>query len=488
MKILMVSPECAPFSKVGGLADMVSSLSKELANQGHEVRIVTPLYSCVKKDESFKLELSPFCVHLGIGVENFCAVWSKDLGKAKAFFLEYDMYYKRPGIYNEGSYSYQDNGARFAFLDKAAIDLCESQNWIPDVIHCHDWTTGFVPLYLNTTHRYSKIGRAATVFTIHNMQHQGIFPRELLEFAGLPSAELFNSHNCEALGNLNLMKGAIYNSTKISTVSPTYAQEIKTPQYGCGLDALMRFKAADMVGIVNGIDYEEWNPAKDKFISANYSLGDMSGKDECKKALQKRLGLEQNPNVPIFGVVSRLYEQKGLDLLAHIIDPIVSNMQVQFAILGSGEPSLQADFSRLASIYGGKVGVYIGYDNALSHMIEAGSDFFVMPSRFEPCGLNQLYSMAYGTPPIVRHTGGLADTVSQYMESSANGDGFVFYDATTSALYNTIGWACSTYYDRKSDYLKLRENGMKKDFSWKKSALEYSQLYTWAINQRSGLM
>lgn len=488
MKILMVSPECAPFSKVGGLADMVASLSKELAANGNDVRIITPLYSCVKKDASFKLEVSPLSVHLGIGIEEFCAVWSKKLGDAKAYFLEYDKYFKRRGIYNEGSYSYQDNGARFSFLDKAAIDFCESQNWIPDVIHCHDWTTGFVPLYLNTTHRYSKIGKAATVFTIHNMQHQGIFPKELLEFADLPTAELFNSKNCEAMGLLNLMKGAIYNSTKISTVSPTYAEEIKTPQYGCGLDYLMRFKAADLVGIVNGIDYDEWNPASDKLIAANYSLKDMSGKAECKKALQKRLGLAVESNTPLFGVVARMYEQKGLDLLAHIIDPILANMKVQFAILGAGDEALQNDFSRLAQTYPDKVGVYIGYDNALSHAIEAGSDFFVMPSRFEPCGLNQLYSMAYATLPIVRYTGGLADTVSQYMENNANGDGFVFYDATTSALYNTIGWACSTYYDRKRDFKKLRENAMRKDFSWKKSAKEYLNLYTWAVNQRSGLM
>lgn len=488
MKILMISPECAPFSKVGGLADMVSALSKQLAGQGHDVKIFTPLYSCVKKDDSFKKAVYSLSVHLGLGIEEFCAVWSKNLGKAQVYFAEFNKFYARAGIYNEGSVSYADNGARFAFLSKAALEFCGAINWIPDVIHCHDWTTGFVPVYLNTIYRYAPIGGAATVFTIHNMQHQGIFPREILDYAGLPSGEVFNSRNCEALGSVNLMKGAIYNSTKISTVSPTYAKEIQTKEYGCGLDGLLRFKAADMVGIINGIDYDEWNPSTDKFLPANYSVKDMKDKEICKKALQSRLGLNLDKNIPVFGVVSRLYDQKGLDLLAHIIDPLMSNMKIQLAIVGSGEQWLENSFKRFANVYSGRVGVHIGYDNALSHLLEAGADFFLMPSRFEPCGLNQLYSMAYGTPPIVRHTGGLADTVEQYVEDGAKGDGFVFYDATTSALYNTIGWACSTFYDRKKDLENLRINGMKKDFSWKNSAGDYAKLYTWAKNQRSGLM
>ncbi len=488
MKILMISPECAPFSKVGGLADMVSALSKQLAGQGHDVKIFTPLYSCVKRDDSFQKAVYSLSVHLGLGIEEFCSVWRKDLGKAQTYFVEFNKFYERKGIYNEGSVSYVDNGARFAFLSKAALEFCRAINWIPDVIHCHDWTTGFVPVYLNTIYRYAPIGKAATVFTIHNMQHQGIFPREILDYAGLPSGEVFHSNNMEALGSVNLMKGAIYNSTKISTVSPTYAKEIQTKQYGCGLDGLLRFKAADMVGIINGIDYDEWNSATDKFLPANYSAEDMKGKEICKKELQKRLGLKVDKNIPIFGVVSRLFDQKGLDLLAHIIDPLMANMNIQIALVGTGEEWLENSFRRFSHIYAGRVGTHIGYDNALSHLLEAGADFFLMPSRFEPCGLNQLYSMAYGTPPIVRNTGGLADTVNQYVEDGAKGDGFVFYDATTSALYNTIGWACSTYFDRKEDFAALRKNGMQKDFSWKNSANEYEKLYTWAINQRSGLM
>ena len=487
MKILMVSPECAPFSKVGGLADMVSALAKQLALQGHDVKIFTPLYQCVRQDETFKKEVYSLSVHLGLGIEEFCSVWRKDLGKAKVYFAEFNKFYNRRGIYNEGAVSYPDNGARFAFLSKAALEFCSAIKWTPDIIHCHDWTTGFIPLYLNTIYRYSPIGAAATVFTIHNMQHQGIFPRELLDYAGLPSGEIFHSKNCEALGNLNLMKGAIYNATKISTVSPTYAKEIQTPQYGCGLDSLLRFKSADMVGIINGIDYDEWNPATDRFLPANYSVKDMSGKAECKKTLQASLRLKQDSDVPVFGVVSRMFDQKGLDLLAHIVDPLMANMNIQLAIVGSGEPWLEEAFRRFSGVYAGRVGAFIGYDNAMSHLLEAGADFFLMPSRFEPCGLNQLYSMAYGTPPLVRCTGGLADTVGQYVEDAGKGEGFVFYDATTSALYNTIGWACSTYFDRRDDFAALRKNGMMKDFSWKNSAASYANLYKWAVEQRSGL-
>ena len=487
MKILMIAPECAPFSKVGGLADMVASLSKEMAASGDDVRIFTPLYRCVKRDDSFELALSSLSVHLGFGVEEFCAVWKKKLGGAEVYFSEFNKFYDRPGIYNEGGYSYQDNGARFAFLSKAAIEFCQATGWIPDVVHCHDWTVGFVPVYLNTIYRSAPIGKAASVFTIHNMQHQGIFPLELLDYAGLPSREVFKPDNLEALGNVNMMKGGIYNSTKITTVSPTYAREIQSDPMGCGLDDVLRFKAADMVGVVNGIDYDEWNPRTDKLIPANYDENDFSGKAKCKAALQKKLGLDVNSKIPIFGVVSRLYDQKGLDMLANIVDPLMANMQIQIALLGSGEKWLEDAFLRFSHVYKGRVGTYIGYDNSLAHLIEAGSDFFLMPSRFEPCGLNQLYSMAYGTPPIARATGGLVDTITSYSEGGkkAKGDGFLFGDATTSALYNTIGWACSTYYDRPKDYVTLRQNGMKKDFSWKNSSAEYKQLYKWAVDQRA---
>ena len=483
-KVLMVSPECAPFSKVGGLADMVSSLSKSLAASGCDVRVFTPLYSSIKRDASFKMSVGTLSVHMGMGIEEFSSVWEAELGKAKVYFVEFNRYFDRPGIYNYGGVSYDDNGGRFSFMSRAALDFCEAIGWIPDVIHCHDWATGFVPVYLNTLFRNRPLGRAASVFTIHNMQHQGIFDEGLLRYAGLDGSSVFRPDNCESLGSVNMMKGAIYNSTKITTVSPTYAREIQTPEGGCGLDGVLRFNAADLIGIINGVDLEEWNPETDPNIAANYGISDMSGKGACKADLQRELGLEVDPGVPIFGAVSRLYDQKGLDLLAEIAQALVDNMKIQIAILGNGDPSLEARLSGLAESNPGRIAARIGFHPKLSHKMEAGLDFFLMPSRFEPCGLNQMYSMIYGTLPIVRRTGGLADTVDQYQEGTGKGDGFVFDDPTASALYNTIGWACSTWYDRPGEIAALRRNGMSKDFSWNKSAKMYHQVYEWASDAR----
>ena len=483
-KILMVSPECAPFSKVGGLADMVASLSKQFAESGSQVKVFTPLYSSIKRPKSMKKSLDNLSVHMGLGIEEYASVWSAPLGAAEVLFLEFNRYYDRPGIYNFHSVSYDDNGGRFSFMARAALEYCLATGWIPDVIHCHDWTTALIPVYLNTTLRASALGRAATVFTIHNLQHQGVFDRGVLEYAGLPQSE-FRSDSCESFGALNMLKGGLYNATKITTVSPAYAKEIQTSAYGCGLDHVLRFRAADLIGILNGIDTTEWNPSVDTHIPANYGIGSLDGKAVCKKALQKKTGLRVDAKVPLFGVVSRLFDQKGLDLLARIAQPLVDNMDIQLMLLGNGESWLEESFKNLTAANGGKIASYIGFDNDLSHLVEAGSDFFLMPSRFEPCGLNQMYSMVYGTLPIVRRTGGLADTVEQYVQGSGMGTGFVFDDATADALYNTVGWACSTWFDRPEDIAAMRRNAMSRDFSWKNSAKKYAQVYEWAISARS---
>ncbi len=476
----MISPECAPYSKVGGLADMVSSLSKEFAANGHEVKVFTPLHSTMKRPAKLKQTLGFMGVHMGLGIEEYCCVWETPLGKATAHFLEFNKYFDRASIYENN-----DNDARFTFMSKAALDFCRSINWQPDIIHCHDWTTGFVPAYLNTTLKHTPIGRAASIFTIHNMQHQGVVNSGILNYAGLPFSEICRADNYESYGAINMLKGAIYNSTKFTTVSPTYAKEIQTSAYGCGLDGIVRFKSADLVGILNGVDLDEWNPKTDKFIPQNFTNKDISGKAVCKQALQKRMGLEVNANIPLFGVIARLFDQKGLDLLAHITHPLFENMKIQIALLGSGERWLEGAFNNLSNTLRGKFAVHIGYDNALSHLIESGSDFFIMPSRFEPCGLNQMYSMAYGTLPIVRSTGGLADSVEQYDQNTGKGTGFLFNDATCEALYNTMGWACATWYDRQGDISKLRQNAMQKDFSWKQSAKKYMEVYDWAIKERA---
>ncbi len=463
---------------------MVASISKQFAESGCDVRVFTPLYSSIKRPPKMKKELDGLSVHMGLGIEEFASVWSAPLGKAKALFVEFNRYFDRPGIYNYNSVSYDDNGGRFAFMSRAALEYCLATGWYPDVIHCHDWTTGLIPVYLNTTLRPTPLGRTATVFTIHNLQHQGVFDRGVLEYAGLPQSEM-RSDSCESYGALNMMKGGLYNCTKITTVSPTYAREIQTSEYGCGLDYMLRFRAADLIGILNGVDVDDWNPATDKNIAANYDVASLKGKAKCKTALQKRVGLKVDEKIPLFGVVSRLFDQKGLDILARIAQPLVEHMDIQLMVLGNGEGWLEESFRNLTGANVGKIASYIGFDSELSHQVEAGSDFFVMPSRFEPCGLNQMYSMIYGTLPIVRRTGGLADTVEQYVEGSGRGTGFVFDNATADALYNTIGWACSTWFDRPEDIAKMRVNAMTRDFSWKNSAKKYEQVYDWAIASRS---
>jgi starch synthase len=329
------------------------------------------------------------------------------------------------------------------------------------------------------------LGRVASVFTIHNLEHQGYADRRVLDFARLPASE-FRADSVESTGAVNMLKAGLYHSTKLTTVSPTYAEEIKTPAGGWGLDDVLRYRAGDMVGILNGIDTGVWNPATDKFIPAHYSAENLAGKATCKAALQFKLGLAIDPHIAVFGVVARFASQKGLDLLAEALPHIAERMHVQFAILGAGDPGLEHTFRWAATRYSGKVGVHIGYDNGLSHLIQAGADCFVMPSRSEPCGLTQMYAMRYGTVPLARATGGLIDTIEQYVEGTQKGTGFLFADATAPALYNTVGWACATYYDKPQEFAQLRQNGMTQDYSWKTNARRYVEVYRWATEQRTG--
>lgn len=482
MKILMLSPEIAPFSKTGGLGDAVAAMTKYMAKHGHEVRVVTPAYGSVKRDDSWRRHPEPVRVELGLGMYSECAVWNVPFHGAEISFVEYNHFFGGNEIYSKRP----DDAYRFAFFCKAAVDFCEQTNWIPDIVHCHDWTTGLVPAILNTRDNWRRIARAGTVFTIHNLQHQGYAPRGIIEYLGLPWG-LFTADNYESLGGINMMKGALYHATKITTVSPTYAYEIQTPQYGFGIDGVLRHRSRDLTGIINGIDYGEWSPLVDTLVPAHFNADDFSGKAVCKSGLQRHVGLPENPNVPVFGVVSRLADQKGLDLLAAILPDLLSRAAMQVVMLGSGDPVLEHSFSRLAAMYPEKMAVTIGYNNRLAHMIEAGSDFFVMPSRFEPCGLNQMYSMAYGTPPIVRTTGGLVDTVTPWdPRLSGSGTGINFHDADPNALRWAIERALQLYFDYPSEYLSVRANGMRKDFSWDRSVEQYEKVYRDAIEMRKG--
>lgn len=483
MKVLMISPEITPYSKTGGLGDAVAALSKYMAAHGHEVRIVTPAYGSVKRDDSWTRYPDPVRVELGFGMYADCAVWNVPFSGAEISFIEYNHFFGGNEIYSKRP----DDAHRFAFFSKAAIDFCEQSNWIPDIVHCHDWTTGLVPAILNTRDNWRRIARAGTVFTIHNLQHQGYAPKNVIDYLGLPWG-LFTSDNYESLGGISMMKGALYHATKITTVSPTYAYEIQTPQYGFGLDHVLRHRARDLTGIINGIDYGEWSPLIDSLVPAHFNADDFTGKDICKAELQRRCGLEVRREVPVFGIVSRLADQKGLDLLAAVLPDLLSRADMQVALLGSGDPQLESAFARLAAMFPTKMSVTIGYNNQLAHMIEAGSDFFIMPSRFEPCGLNQMYSMAYGTLPIVRTTGGLVDTVAAWdPRTPGAGTGINFRDADPNALRWALERALQLYYDYPQDYYAVRSNGMRKDFSWDRSVEKYEAVYRSAIEMRKGM-
>jgi starch synthase len=485
LKVLFVSPEVEPFVKVGGLADMVGSLPKALATLGHDVRVIFPAYGCLRLDSAWHARPDPLGVDVGPEAR-WARTWESVLpgSKVPVYALEHEEFFARPEVYAGPWGNFADNDLRFAFLCRGALNLCLQLGWIPDVVHAHDWTTGLLPVLLNTTLRNTPLGRTASVFTIHNLEHQGYSDRRVIDFAHLPPAE-FRPDSTESVGAVNMMKAGLYHATKLTTVSPTYAEEIKAPAGGHGLDHVLRFRAADLVGILNGIDNAAWNPAMDKHLPRPYGPRSLvTGKAAAKAALQERLGLDLDPHIALFGVVSRFASQKGLDLLAEALPHILDRMHVQFALLGAGDPGLEQSFRWAAEAFPGRVGVHVGYDNSLAHLIQGGSDFFVMPSRAEPCGLTQMYAMRYGTAPIVRATGGLIDTVAQFSEGEHSGTGFRFHDATAPALYNTIGWACATYYDRPAELANLRLRGMAQDFSWNVSARQYSELYGWAVDAR----
>ena len=466
---------------------MVGSLPKALAALGHDVRIVFPAYGNMRLGDNWHSLPDPLGVDVGTSA-HWARTWETVLPgtKVPVYALEHEGLFGRPEVYAGPGGNHPDNDLRFAFLCRGALNLCLQLNWIPDVAHAHDWTTGLLPVLLNTTLRHTPLGKTASVFTIHNLEHQGYSHRRVLDFAHIPPTE-FRPDSTESGGSVNMLKAGLYHATKLTTVSPTYAEEIKTAAGGWGLDSVLRFRAADLVGILNGIDPAAWNPAMDKNLPRPYDQHSIiAGKAAAKLALQRRLGLDEDPHIALFGVVSRFAAQKGLDLIAEALPHIVSRMHVQFAFLGAGDPGLEQTYRWAAETFRGKVGVHVGYDNELSHLIQGGSDFFLMPSRAEPCGLTQMYAMRYGTLPLVRSTGGLIDTVEQYIEGATPplGTGFRFQDATAPALYNTVGWACATYYDRPAELHAMRLRGMDRDFSWGTSAKRYEELYHWAVAAR----
>ncbi|HEY6839550.1 MAG TPA: glycogen synthase GlgA [Geobacteraceae bacterium] len=485
----MAASEAVPFAKEGGLADVVGALPKFLALRGHDVRVVMPRYYRVDRERYALKELpGTLVVPMGVIGEMYCGVWEGRLpgSDVPVYFLEHEAFYGRDGgLYESDNEGYLDNDNRFIFLSRATLELCKMLDFAPDVVHAHDWHTAAVPVLMNSAFRHDRhVGRAASLLTIHNMQHQGSFYEGAMEVLGI-GWEWFNFLNLEKDDQLNLLKGGIYHATLLSTVSEGYAREIQTPAFGWGLEGVVRERSADLFGILNGVDYDEWSPEKDPFIASTYSHFDLAGKVLCKADLQRSMGLPERPDVPLIGMVSRLVKQKGVDILAEAIDRILS-LDLQVVMLGAGEPWAHFYFGDVMARYPDKFACVIGYNNPLAHRIEAGADFFLMPSAFEPCGLNQMYSLRYGTLPIVRATGGLDDSVENFDERCVTGTGFKFRDLTAGALFDTIGWAVHTWYHRPDAIRVLRENAMAKRFTWEDAAQKYEELYHLAMRKRLG--
>lgn len=487
MKVMMVASECVPFAKSGGLADVVGALPAALKQLGHEVIVVLPKYRRVGV-EAFSLKpVKAMCVRMGEG-EEWCAVHNTITPEGVTlYFIESQKYFDRDGLYHDRNFQdYGDNPRRFGFLARAALQLCIDLGFRADVVHAHDWQSALACAYLKIWHWDDPIlGDAASVLTIHNIGYQGVYGAEFYDYLGLQWHN-FTSDKFEDHGRINFLKGGIQYADMVNTVSPKYAQETRTPEMAHGMAPYLNDKGENYVGILNGVDYERWNPEVDDLIPAKYSSQNLAGKQICKRELQRRFLLLEDEHIPLIGVVSRLVHQKGLDLLSHAIENILHNMHVQFVLLGAGDQGLERFFAHLPVRYPGRVGCFIGYDDELAHWVEAGSDMFLMPSRYEPCGLNQIYSLKYGALPIVRATGGLDDTVQQYDEETGTGTGFKFFEASAHAIYYTVGWAVSTFYDRRMHWDQMVQTAMCQRFSWDVSARQYEKVYLQAkINKFS---
>jgi starch synthase len=471
MEILFVSSEVAPWSKTGGLGDVAGALPRALAARGHSVSVVSPRYYTIDvRAPGFE------ALHGAIRVRGEpTTLWLQRAGKVSYYFVEHDRYFgSRRGLYGDAHGDYEDNAERFAYLARAALALPSARGVRPRIVHGNDWQAGLLPLLLKHEHGQDlNLARARTVFTIHNLAYQGIFSKHVVPALGLPWSA-FRYEVMEFYDHLSFMKAGLTGADALTTVSPTYAHEILTPEGGCQLDAVLRHRAADLLGILNGIDAGEWDPSTDRHLEARYSAGELAGKAACKAALQRELRLPVRPEVPLIGMVGRLAEQKGIDLVAAVLSRLVMQ-DVQVVVLGSGERKLESVFVRASREHAQRVAARIGFDEGLAHRIEAGADVFLMPSRFEPCGLNQLYSLRYGTVPVVRAVGGLEDTVDDY-DGKDQGTGFKFREYHPRALWGALLRALDVFRDQAA-WAGIMRRGMAQDFSWDRSAAGYEALY-----------
>ena len=477
MKILMITSEAVPFSKSGGLADVAGALTPALIDKGHDARIIVPSYNTSLEDSG-----KPECV-LDIdmlkGPEKV-EIRRREVGKTIYWFVCHPVFNNRLGIYGDTSFApYSDNFFRFSLLCKASLQVCETLGWKPDILHAHDWCAGLVPWFLKAN-RTQFFKGTQTVFTIHNLAYQGTFPRMDYLYANVkPDEQLFSN------GQVNMLRTALVFSDYITTVSPTYAMEIQTPGQGCGLDPILVKRSNRLKGIVNGIDINEWNPEKDKLIDHHFSRSDMSGKALLKKELQEQQGLPVRADVPLFAMISRLAAQKGFDAVLTCMEQILTEMDVQFVIVGTGDSSLERGLSELAQKHE-NLAVNILFSNKLAHQVEAASDFFLMPSRYEPCGLNQLYSLRYGTIPVATKTGGLADTIIDVDDHPGEGTGLLMDELSPYEIVRHVHRATELFRSTEgADSLaRIRERAMSQDFSWSSSADEYIGLYQKLIDKQ----
>ncbi len=484
MHIAFAASERVPFSKTGGLADVVGALPRALAALGHQVSVYVPRYRQTKLTD-------PQTVVRSITIPfddkyRFCSVVTATTNAPagiRFYFVDYPQYFDRDALYGTPAADYPDNAERFAMFSRAVLEASKVLG-VPHVFHCHDWQSALVPVMLRTLYAEDPAFReVATVFTIHNMGYQGLFPPDTLPLLMLPW-DLLTMTKMEFFGQVNFLKGALVYSDYITTVSKKYSQEIQTTEYGFGLEGVLRNRAATVTGILNGVDYDEWSPQTDKFIAAKYSSQDLSGKAKCKQDLLQAFGIPStDTTLPVIGIVSRFAAQKGFDLIAQIMDRLAQEEMIM-VVLGSGDKLYEEMFQRINKLFPNKIVAKVAFDNAGAHKIEAGADMFLMPSRYEPCGLNQIYSLKYGTVPIVRATGGLDDTIEPWDARTGKGTGFKFTDYTGEALFATIKQALLAYRD-PSSWQTLMRNGMTRDFSWGASAREYGKIYERARQVRA---
>ena len=480
MRIAEVSSEIIPYAKTGGLADVVGTLPLYLEKAGHEISIFMPFYKSVK-ESGIDIKLSDITFDIPLGdIEHTVTLWKSihhGSENIEIYFIQHDEYYDRDALYGTESGDYQDNAERFIFFSRAVIEAIRRLGLSIDIIHCHDWQTALIPVYLKTLFADNqKLSSIKTVLTIHNLAYQGLFLQEEMKLTGLDMS-LFNWKNLEHWGQVNFLKGGIVFADILTTVSKKYAEEIRTVEFGCGLEDVIKEYENKLYGIINGVDYSEWSPEIDNLIPHKYGVEDISGKSLCKRQLQKDLNLPQT-EVPLIAIIGRLAEQKGVDLLIVIIEDLMKR-DLQLVILGIGDEKYHQMLKEAAPKYNSKLSVNIMFDNKLAHEIEAGADIFLMPSKYEPCGLNQMYSLRYGTIPVVRETGGLADTIiDSNDENLKNGTatGFTMKGYFAAELLFAIDRALEMY-NSKAQWRSLIRNAMKQDWSWEKSANQYGKLF-----------